>query len=497
MKLAEILKGIEMEDIAGNADVDITGISYDSRKTGRGHLFVAMPGEHTDGHDYIEDAVKRGAAAVIHETGKIFNAAPGPSVTFIRVRDSREALSIASCNFHGNPSSKLTLIGITGPNGMTTTSYLLKSILESWDKRVGLIGTIQYMIGADAYEATHTTPESPEFQGLLDKMLSSGVSHVICEVSSHALAQHRVDGASFKAGIFTNFTRDHLDFHGTMENYFTIKESLFTELLASDGYSIINSDDLYGRRLIASLGRGDRENHRIYTYGLEEQADIAAADINNSSGGLRFKIRMYGRNHHVVSPLMGLPNVYNILSAAGASAALGVPWDIIVEGVRKAGTVRGRFERVDSGQNFLAIVDYAHTEDALERLIFTARGLTSGRIVTVFGCGGDRDRGKRPVMGSIATRLSDFVVLTSDNPRSEDPDAIISEIASGAERKNYLIEPDRAEAIRRAVLMAGCNDVILIAGKGHENYQEIKGKRLPFNDREVLERAIKQLTASQ
>jgi UDP-N-acetylmuramoyl-L-alanyl-D-glutamate--2,6-diaminopimelate ligase len=497
MRLTEILKEMEIEGIAGEAGVDITGISYDSRKTGSGHLFVAIRGVHADGHDYMDEAVRRGAAAVIHESGETFSAPPGQSVPFIEVKDSRKALSTASRNFFGNPSSKLTVIGITGTNGKTTSSYILKSILESWGKRVGLIGTIQYMIGADAYDASHTTPEAPEFQGLLDKMLSSGISHVVCEVSSHSLAQHRVDGTLFKAGIFTNFTRDHLDFHGTMENYFSIKEKLFRELLAPGGSSIINNDDLYGRRLIASIGRGERGPQKMYTYGLEEGTDLTAADINNSFGGLRFKIRMHGRNHHVVSPMMGLPNVYNILSAAGASVALGVPWDVILEGIRKSGTVTGRFERVDSGQNFLAIVDYAHTEDALERLIYTARGLTSGRIITVFGCGGDRDRGKRPVMGSIATRLSDFVVLTSDNPRSEDPSAIISEIVSGAERKNYLVEPDRSEAIRRAVLMAGNNDVVLIAGKGHEKYQEVKGKRLSFSDREVLERAIKQLTAGQ
>ena len=345
------------------------------------------------------------------------------------------------------------------------------------------------MAGDRIYDAPHTTPEAPEFQEMLRIMLSSGCTHVAVEVSSHALAQKRVEGTAFKAAVFTNLTRDHLDFHGTMENYFRTKERLFAELLCKDGFAVINTDDPYGRRLPAVTGGGIR----VLTYGLEAGADLRATDIDNSPEGLRFRMVMDGETHNAVSPLVGLPNVYNILAAAGVSACLGVPWETIIEGLADFTAVRGRFEKVDAGQGFLAVIDYAHTEDALERLIYTARGLTDGKIITVFGCGGDRDKGKRPIMGSIATRLSDFVIITSDNPRSEDPDTIIEDMQSGATRKNYLAEPDREAAIRRAVLIAGEGDVVLVAGKGHEEYQEIDGKKFKFNDREVLERAIRQM----
>lgn len=511
MKLRAVIKGIETLGISGDAGADISGISYDSRRVEQGHLFAALPGEKSDGHDFIGDAIRKGAVAIMYEkaefgnrekerpgkTVKISEEEPDKNVVFIRVRDTREALALAANNFFANPSRDLYVTGITGTNGKTTTSYLIKSILESWGKKVGLIGTIQYMIGNKTFDAPHTTPEALEFQELLHNMRSSGCTHVVSEVSSHALTQRRADGTVFKVGIFTNLTRDHLDFHKTMEDYFLAKERLFRELLGQGGISVINSDDEYGRRLISTL-RGPKSGMKtVYTYGLEKPSDFMAKGISNSPGGLRFKITVQDRDYDVVSPLMGLPNVYNILSAVGASVALSVPWDTILEGIRKAGTVRGRFEKVDAGQAFLVIVDYAHTEDALERLIYTARGMTDGKIITVFGCGGDRDRGKRPRMGAVATRLSDFVIITSDNPRSEKPEEIIKEITVGAVRKNYLIEADREEAIRKAVLLADEQDIVLVAGKGHETYQEIGTKRSRFNDREVLEEAIKQLIIRQ
>ncbi|MEW6162304.1 MAG: UDP-N-acetylmuramoyl-L-alanyl-D-glutamate--2,6-diaminopimelate ligase [Nitrospirota bacterium] len=487
----------------GWGDRDISGVAYDSRKAKEGYLFVAIEGERYDGHDFIKDAVKKGAVAIVHEKPVMRDAL---SVTSIRVKDSRKALSCIAHNFYGMPSEGLILIGITGTNGKTTAAYILKSILESWGKEIGLIGTIQYVIKDRAYPAPHTTPESLEFHGLLKDMLSSGCTHVISEVSSHALAQHRVDRAVFKAAVFTNLTRDHLDFHKTMEDYFRAKERLFRELLDEDGTCVINLDDPYGKRLISSLSTGvPKKSQDILTYGFEAGADVVASDIDSSFGGLRFKILFRGRSYDVSSPLVGLPNVYNIMSAAGVSISLGVPWQIILEGIEKTCGVTGRFEKVDLGQNFLCIIDYAHTEDALERLICTARGLTlpplakgrhkggdsSSRIITVFGCGGDRDRGKRPKMGAVATRLSDFVIITSDNPRSEEPSEIIREIESGAVKRNYLIEPDRREAIRKAVDIAGGSDIILIAGKGHEDYQEIKGVRNRFNDRDIFEEAIR------
>lgn len=496
MILKDLLHGCDFVNFPLSLERDITSIAYDSRKVSEGCLFVAIKGETHDGHDFITDAVEKGAVAVVGERdAKIMKV-------YIQVKDSRKALACITRNFYGMPSEHLTLVGVTGTNGKTTTTYILKSILECWGKSVGLIGTINYMIGKRVCQAPHTTPESLEFHGLLRDMLSSGCTYVISEVSSHAIEQHRVDGAVFKVAIFTNLTRDHLDFHKTMENYFRAKERLFRALLDKDGASVINLDDPYGKRLISELGDTSGGHHseqrRMLTYGFEEGADIVAREIQISSEGVEFKISFRGRTYDVSSSLMGLPNVYNIMSAAGASISLGVPWQVILEGIRKTRSVTGRFEKVDLDQNFLCVIDYAHTEDALQRLILTARELIKDspsnihpRIITVFGCGGDRDRGKRSRMGAVATRLSDFVILTSDNPRSEEPSDIIHEIESGAARDNYIKEPDRREAIRKAVGMAREKDIILIAGKGHEDYQEIKGMRYPFNDREILEEMLK------
>jgi UDP-N-acetylmuramoyl-L-alanyl-D-glutamate--2,6-diaminopimelate ligase len=485
MKVKELIGGIEVVGIRGSDELRVSGIAYDSRRVQCGHLFVAIQGEKADGHSFIESAVKKGAAAIISERDIEQTGRLPDSVCFIKVRDSRKALAIVANSWYRRPSQSLSVIGVTGTNGKTTTTYIIKSILETWGRKTGLIGTIQYMINDVVYPAVHTTPEALEFQALLNDMLTAGCSHVVAEVSSHALAQKRVDGTLFRAGVFTNLTRDHLDFHGTMEGYFLSKSRFFTDLLSGGATSVINHDDQWGRRLAEDL-RG-----AVYTYGLETGADLTATDISNTFEGLRFWITARERTFEVVSPLVGLPNVYNILAAAGAAAAVGVPWEDILTGIRKSPPVRGRFEKVRAGQKFLAVIDFAHTEDALERLIYTARGLTKGKVITVFGCGGDRDRGKRPRMGAIATRLSDFVIITSDNPRFEETEDIIREIESGATGRNYIIEADRKEAIRRAVLMAGENDVLLIAGKGHEIYQEIRGKRFPFNDREVLEESIR------
>jgi UDP-N-acetylmuramoyl-L-alanyl-D-glutamate--2,6-diaminopimelate ligase len=550
MRLGELLNGCDYTPSLnlpsrgggqGWEDLNISGVDYDSRKVKKGCLFVAIKGERYDGHDFIEDAIKNGSVAIVHEKVNPPSIKKGrsginnPSLIFIQVKNTRKALACISHNFCGMPSDSLTLIGITGTNGKTTTTYLLKSILESWGKEVGLIGTIQYLIKDRIYPAPYTTPESLEFHGLLKDMLLSGCTYVVSEVSSHALAQYRVDSTIFNTAVFTNITRDHLDFHKTMDNYFKAKERLFKELLDKDGTAVINVDDPYGKRLVSLLING-KPSQMILTYGLEPGADIIASEIDNSFRGLRFRVSFQGKDYYLSSRLIGIPNVYNILSAVGASISLLVPWQVILEGIEKAGNVKGRFEKVDMGQEFLCIIDYAHTEDALERLIYTAKELikksevsstpsltlsplapcssktyctgreggqgwgedsesqtmnSSSRIITVFGCGGDRDRGKRPCMGAVATRLSDTVIITSDNPRSEDPADIIKEIVSGAVRNNYLIEPDRRGAIKKAVDMAGDGDIVLIAGKGHEDYQEIKGVRSPFSDRDILEEVIK------
>jgi UDP-N-acetylmuramoyl-L-alanyl-D-glutamate--2,6-diaminopimelate ligase len=346
-------------------------------------------------------------------------------------------------------------------------------------------------------------------------MVSAGCSHVVTEVSSHALAQKRVDYTNFSVAVFTNLTRDHLDFHITMEEYFKAKERLFKELLLKDGTSVINFDDPYGRRLNSKLKTSqqgaanlrDSKTANVITYGIETGADIAAINIKNSFDGLLFDINFNGRAYNIQSPLIGIYNVYNILSAAAVAASLNVPWDVIISGIKNMGSVRGRFEKINLGQNFLCIVDYAHTEDALERLICAARELIhqspkshthrTPRVITVFGCGGDRDKGKRPRMAAIATKLSDYVLITSDNPRSEEPMEIIKEIEKGAVRTNYTIEPDREKAIQEAVETAAEGDILLIAGKGHEDYQEIKGLRHKFSDRETAEKAIKKKVNSE
>lgn len=503
MTLGEILKDIKPISITGDTVTGISGISYDSRKVRSGHLFIAMHGEKSDGHHFIGDAIKNGALAIVYD-----NPAVGirhsednnrelktrnSKLSFIHVSDSRAAAAHISNNFFMRPSDSLHVIGVTGTNGKTTSAYIIKSILEAWGRKVGLIGTIKYIIDDETYDAAYTTPEALEFQGLLHKMREKGCTHVVSEVSSHALAQKRVDGTVFKTGVFTNLTRDHLDFHKTMENYCLAKERLFKSLLAEDGGAVINFDDVYGKRLVSELRTQNSRLKTVLTYGLETGSDLVASEIGDSFDGLRFRITLHGEKYEVSSPLLGLPNVYNILSAAGVSVSLGIGWDTILDGIKRSGDVKGRFERVDAGQKFLAIVDFAHTEDALERLIYTARGLTSGKVITVFGCGGDRDRGKRPGMGAIATRLSDFVVITSDNPRTEDPEKIIGEIVGGAARKNYLVEPDRKEAIKRAVLIAEEKDIVLVAGKGHEDYQETVGKRSKFSDRDVIEEAVSQL----
>lgn len=491
MKLKILTKDMEEIDIKGLIDVDISGIAYDSRTVKKGDLFVAVKGEKSDGHNFIDDAIKRGASVVVCE--KQFSGDNlSKEIVLFKVADARKALAFLSNNFYEKPSEKMTVIGITGTNGKTTTSYIIKSIFEAWGKSVGLIGTINYLIKDKRYDAPHTTPEAPDFQSMLSEMLSSGCTHVVTEVSSHSLSQKRVDYTNFKTAVFTNLTRDHLDFHMTMEDYFDAKARLFYELLSKKGTAVINFDDIWGRKLI----EGFKGN--CLTYGIEQGADFAAVNINSSYDGLVFEVKFKDQVHKIKSHFIGLHNVYNVLSAIGAAFSAGVPFDVIKKGIENTEDVKGRFEKVNAGQDFLCIVDYAHTEDALERLIYTAIELKNSfhkdkiKIITVFGCGGNRDKGKRPKMGAIATKLSDVVVITSDNPRDEDPDQIIKEIVSGASRNNFIVKPDRKSAIKEAVETAEAGDILLLAGKGHEDYQIIKGEKHKFSDRETVEEAIKE-----
>lgn len=499
MRLTALLSGVEIKRVTGKkgqdpGNTDITGLASDSRQVKRGDLFVALRGERFDGNGFIGEALGKGAVAVVTD-----EAPPGfgdDGVVLIEVEDTRAALAGLAANFHGNPSRSLAVTGITGTNGKTTTSYLIHSALRHRGLKTGLIGTICHMSGDEVTPALHTTPQPLEFQGMLAHMLASGVTHVVAEVSSHALAQRRVDATAFRTAVFTNLTRDHLDFHKTMENYFEAKKRLFEKHLEAEGAAVINTDDPWGARLAGDLREDSR---RVVSYGLDSGADIRAEGIGLGAGGLEFSLVFGGEKIQISSPLSGMHNVYNIMAAFGALADLGLSPEEAAHGIASLNSVKGRFEKIECGQDFLVIVDYAHTPDALGRLIGAARQVTPGRVITVFGCGGDRDRGKRPQMGQIASSLSDFVVVTSDNPRSEEPMKIITEIMSGAggenKNKNCAVNPDRAEAIKMAVDMARPKDIVLIAGKGHEDYQEAAGSRRPFSDRFAATEAIRRRIA--
>ncbi len=492
MKLGELLRPSSYFRIPDFIDPEtvVNGIAFDSRLVKPGYIFVAIKGEKTDGHLYIEDALKRGAILIIAEKEISLTGGIRP---IIYVKNSRDALARLSTNFYGQPSEKLFLIGVTGTNGKTTTTYLLKSILDVAGLKTGLVGTINYIIGDDVIESSFTTPESVDLQALLRNMLDASISHVVMEVSSHALQLRRVEYTIFRRAVFTNLTRDHLDFHKNMSMYFRAKKRLFRDLLAPDGICIINIDDDYGKELATSV-------NNVITYGIMS-GDCKALNIENSIKGLIFDISYKDIRFRIRSSLVGIINVYNILGAALTALSMEIPPDVIQEGIKSLKSVKGRFQIIDEGQDFLCVVDYAHTDDALKRLILTAReilNVSNGRhgrkdgprIITLFGCGGDRDRSKRPLMGEIATKLSDFVIITSDNPRSENPLMIINDILSGVTGDNYTVIHDRKEAIKYAVNMARSGDIVIVAGKGHEEYQEINGKRYPFSDEEYLRRFI-------
>ncbi len=535
MKLSTLLDGVKVKAIKdgrGNhmdidgSPIDIGGLSIDSRRVRAGDLFFALKGGRADGKAFIADAIGRGAAAVLADSPGGMDEVKAGAPAFIEVGEGegRLALSAIAANFYGNPSRRLAVIGVTGTNGKTTTAFLIQQALECLGKKTGLIGTIKYIVGQVEKAAPFTTPEAPEFQSMLRAMLEAGQTHVVTEVSSHALAQRRVDGTSFRAAVFTNLTRDHLDFHKTMEDYFEAKKRLFTVLLEKEkgknpsAPAIINMDDPFGRRLARELsGKAP-----VIGFGIEDEnaSDIRAASIVNGASGPRFEIVYLGRGYEVNSGLIGVHNVYNLMSAFGALVGLGFGAEEAAAAIQRLKGVKGRFERIDCGQDFIVAVDYAHTPDALERLIGAAREIakdgmhdritdrisdlkTGRKIIVVFGCGGDRDRGKRAQMGHIAASLADLAIVTSDNPRSEDPLAIIDDIKAGmddinaAAGKARLFIPDRAEAIRKAVGTAAPGDIVLIAGKGHEDYQEIKGVRHPFSDQAAAVLAIKELAAGR
>ena len=484
MTFEHLLYGAEILSQSGNPD--ISGLEYDSRKVKPRNVFVAMRGESTDGNQFIDKAIANGAVAIVTDSLK---ERPRAGVAWAQVSHGRRALARLSANFYKRPAERLAITGITGTNGKSTTAFLIESIWQAEQRKSALIGTIEYHVGGKILPAPHTTPESLDLNRLLNQALGDGATEAVMEVSSHALAQERVYGIPFDVAVFTNLTRDHLDFHRTMDEYFRSKQVLFegcgTDAPRAAG---INIDDEHGQKLV---NLSHKHGSQVLTYGLAA-GDFRAEKLSIGSRGSRFDLVIPNGSVPLFSPLIGKVNVYNALAAAAAAYARGCKPESIAQGIGSLTRVPGRFERVDCQQPFTVVVDYAHTDDALRNLTALAREFVKeagnqGRVITVFGCGGDRDRAKRPLMGEAAGRGSDFVVLTSDNPRSEDPLAIINDALVGLQRSGarYKIEPDRKAAIRLAIDEAQAGDIVLIAGKGHEKVQILNNGSIPFDDVEV------------
>ncbi len=495
MKLRDLLGSLNPKVFEGDRDIPVNGVTYDSRSVESGSIFVALKGGRQDGHSFIGDAVARGAVAVLAE-----KYIPGLCVAQIVVGDTRVGIAKLSDAFYAHPSEELTIVGVTGTNGKTTTTYILESIFKSAGLSAGVIGTVDYRFEGNTIKAVNTTPEAPHISKLLRDMVDAGVTHCAMEVSSHALDQRRVDGISLEVAVFTNLTRDHLDYHRTMEEYFASKRRLFEEILGNGGVAIINIDDGWGERLA-----GDLNGTTVIRYGVKNRgADIRPLNLLASESGLEAGLATPAGDINISSSLLGEYNLMNIMASVGAAVALNLGKPDIKAGVRKAGRIPGRLEMVASAAGVRAFVDYAHTPDALRRALNVINMVSRRRVITVFGCGGDRDREKRPVMGGHAVRFSDVAIITSDNPRGEDPLDIIKDIESGidgvvrcdhyhtAPARFYTVIPDRGEAIRTAVALAVDGDVILVAGKGHEDYQIIGDKRIPFDDRRVLREVMEE-----
>jgi UDP-N-acetylmuramoyl-L-alanyl-D-glutamate--2,6-diaminopimelate ligase len=486
MNLGELLSGAGLlHPLAPElARIPVSGLEYDSRRAGPGSVFFAFPGAKTDGRRFAADALARGAVAVVSES----EAPPELAERWLQVRHGREALSLVARNFYGRPDERLRITGITGTNGKTTTSYLIDSVLREAGHTTALLGTIEYHLAGRVLKAVNTTPESLDLFRLFAELESTGGSHVTMEVSSHALALRRVYGLNFHTAVFTNLTRDHLDFHGTMEQYFAAKQLLFDGAGGEPPrFAVLNRDDEWAGRL-----KLHPRTEAIW-YGLGQDASLRPRHISSGFQGVRFEAQFRKVRFHVHSPLIGKINVYNILAACGTALSYGIDPVTIGRGIAALPAVPGRFERVDGGQPFTVVVDYAHTDDALRNVIAAARGLNPKRVITLFGCGGDRDRAKRPLMGQAAAEGSDFVVLTSDNPRSEDPLAIMNDALVGIRRVDvpHIVEPDRETAIRRALSEAREGDIVILAGKGHETYQVLKEKTIDFDDRRVARDVLK------
>ncbi len=505
MKLEELLKGVAAERVLGAPRLDAAGLSCDSRAVRAGDLFVALSGARSDGHAFVREALDAGAAGVVVERPEIFESlrTGGGRKVAVLVRDSRKALARLSANFHGNPSHRLTVAGITGTNGKTTTSYLCESVLLAAGLRPGVVGTVNYRVGGQVWPSTHTTPGPLELDELLVRMAEAGARGAVMEVSSHALSQCRVDGIEFDAVIFTNLTQDHLDFHPTMNDYFLAKRRLFTEVLAEQRLKktpalVINADDEWGRKLLAEARSAGRRA-LAYTLskngeGVSGPCEIYPTSLSWDAAGFRAGVRTPAGELQLKSPLVGEHNVYNALAAVGMGVGLGLLPAVIEQGIASCARVPGRLDPVPHSLGFTVLVDYAHSPDALRNVLPAARKLARGKVLCVFGCGGDRDRAKRPLMARAVSELADLAILTSDNPRTEDPAQILADTRAGLqgrEGREYVIESDRRKAISLAIERAQAGDVVLIAGKGHEDYQIVGTQKHHFDDREEAARALR------
>jgi len=502
MKLSDLLKAIKVHSVSGIGkipDPEITSVHYRADQVQPGGLFVAVPGFKADGHDYIDQALARGAAAVIIEKPVRKKA------LLLKVDNSRKALSAIAAAFFHHPSERLKVIGITGTNGKTTTSYLIESMLLQSGIRCGVIGTVNYRFADRVFDNPITTPESADLQKILSDMADGGVTHVVMEASSHAIDLHRIGNVLIRIGVFTNLSRDHLDYHKDMVSYWACKKRLFTESLdivrkTEPAFAVINCLNKEGEELKHIL---EKKEVKIITIGSPDRHQISAVDADFDLEGISGLIKTPAGNFEFRSSLVGSFNLENILCATGAGLAIGLPLSMIRKGIESFGSVPGRLEKVENHSGRFVFVDYAHTPDALENVLSTLKSLTKGRLICIFGCGGDRDRTKRPMMGEIAGRLSDLAIVTSDNPRTENPLSIIGEIVSGMKSvsepadlqagvhgRGYMIEPDRKKAIENGISMSSSNDMVLIAGKGHETYQIIGTEKFPFDDRVVAGNAL-------
>ena len=485
MQLKTLVAAISPRQIIGPVDRVVEGIAYDSRRVQRNGLFVALRGEKNDGHQFIEQAVEKGASVIVTE-----QEVQSPRATCVVVENTRSALADLAATFYERPARRLKLAAVTGTNGKTTTTFLLKHICEKAGLRCGLLGTVRYEIADRVLPAVRTTPESVEVQELLAQMVNAGCKAAAMEVSSHAITQERVRGIEWDVAVFTNLTQDHLDFHGTMENYFEAKAALFTGLAEqkskTNATAVINIDDRYGAQLVDRLD----EKVPVVTYGVGARADFRASNYHAEFAGTSYQLDARGKSYLVRVPLIGRFNVANSMAALAAASSMGISLREAILSLGRSPQVPGRLEAVPAKRQFQVFVDYAHTDDALLNVLKTLRELSPRKLIVVFGCGGDRDKQKRPLMARVADQNADFSIITSDNPRKEDPDAIIADAEKGFRSDRYEKITDRAEAIARAIELAQPRDIVLIAGKGHEAYQEFADHTIPFDDIQVARRAL-------